>query len=517
MKYKLLVAALSALTMFGTSAMAAELTRVATVPVGAEITGLFMHGNDLFFNAQHPSDELQNQFSNATVGVIANVNLDAGEHPVPVEQAAKETIASSMGEYQVLFQQGDFDGKMGAIAGKGGLIKVSNDPDFNAYVPTGLNEGYLYTNWEDRPGGMSRVKIRRDGDGRWSADATDADMIDFSQVRGTWVNCFGTLSPWGTPLTSEELYFDNTADWINPEYKYIKNNDDLASYLGEYPNPYDYGFIVEITDPAGTPKPVKHYTMGRYSHENGVVMPDNRTVYLSDDGTGTVFFKFVADKAGDMSAGTLYAAKATQQGPPASDPATTGFDIAWIELAHGTNADIHGWIREYDGKTKADYKEGETQFISDQEIADWAAGNAKDDRVAFLESRKAAVAKGATGEFRKMEGVITNHEAIAKGHPYVYMTMSSIGKTMADTEGDVQLQANTCGVVYQMKLDGAYNVVNMIPVVVGGKRDKNAKPNTCPTDQVANPDNVWMLDDGRLIIGEDTGNHENNMLWVWKP
>ena len=35
----------------------AKLTRLATVPVGAEITGMFLSDNDeLFFNVQHPCD-----------------------------------------------------------------------------------------------------------------------------------------------------------------------------------------------------------------------------------------------------------------------------------------------------------------------------------------------------------------------------------------------------------------------------------------------------------------------------
>lgn len=38
-------------------------------------------------------------------------------------------------------------------------------------------------------------------------------------------------------------------------------------------------------------------------------MPDNKTVYATDDGTNTAFWKFVADKPGDMSSGTLYGAK----------------------------------------------------------------------------------------------------------------------------------------------------------------------------------------------------------------
>ena len=52
------------------------------------------------------------------------------------------------------------------------------------------------------------------------------------------------------------------------------------------------------------PDLIRHYTMGRYSHENAQVMPDNKTVYLSDDGYDTVLYKFVADAPGDLSRGT---------------------------------------------------------------------------------------------------------------------------------------------------------------------------------------------------------------------
>ena len=41
-------------------------------------------------------------------------------------------------------------------------------------------------------------------------------------------------------------------------------------------------------------------------------MPDKRTVYITDDSTNGMFLKFVADAAGDLSSGRLYAAKMTQ-------------------------------------------------------------------------------------------------------------------------------------------------------------------------------------------------------------
>ena len=36
-------------------------------------------------------------------------------------------------------------------------------------------------------------------------------------------------------------------------------------------------------------------------------------------------------------------------------------------------------------------------------------------------------------------------------------------------------------------------------------------------DGLAGPDNVAIMEDGRVLIGEDTGNHENNMVWLLDP
>ena len=47
----------------------------------------------------------------------------------------------------------------------------------------------------------------------------------------------------------------------------------------------------------------QHYAMGRKSNEMGVVMPDQRTVYMSDDGTNTAQYKFIADQKADLSSG----------------------------------------------------------------------------------------------------------------------------------------------------------------------------------------------------------------------
>ncbi|MBV2120864.1 MAG: DUF839 domain-containing protein [Candidatus Thiodiazotropha sp. (ex Ctena orbiculata)] len=543
------------------------LKRLATAPLGAEFTGLFLNSdNTLFLNVQHPSstntttDAAGKTFDKGTVGVIVGQDFSAlpenfGALDLPVTTAEKEVVMTAAGSYQVLTQQGDAldDGtNMGDIMTLDGttLIKSSNDPDFNGVVSDGNGGFYLYTNWEDRPGSMSRIQVSGLTDSGY-ANITQEGMIDFSSVGGTWVNCFGTVSPWNTPLTSEELYFDDTADWFNPDYEYFDNPQSLANYFGyptdgsgDWPNPYRYGYIVEldnVADAAVANVTVNKFeTMGRFSHENSVVMPDQRTVFLSDDGTGVVFFKFVADTAGDMSSGTLYGAKITQAAG-VDDPAEAALGIEWIELASMNETDIESAISEYDG-TFAD-----ANYITEEQVCDWAesktgadlacdedatvdANPFSDDRPAYLESRKAAVALGATGEFRKMEGVNINYGlasawwnggAADGDQAYMYMAMSSFDKTMSDEEGDIQLKGDNgkCGVVYRMKLmrnaQGEVDVKTMVPAIVGGPYYADRSVNECNINNISNPDNLLILDDGRLIIGEDTGNHENNVVWVF--
>ena len=543
------------------------LKRLATAPLGAEFTGLYLNSdNTLFLNVQHPSssnttaDADGKIFDKGSVGVIVGQDFSAlpenfGALDLPVSTAQKEVVMTAAGSYQVLAQQGDAldDGlTMGDIMTADGTtqIKNSNDPDFNGVISDGDTGFYVYTNWEDRPGSMSRIHVSGLADTGY-ANIIQEGMIDFSGVGGTWVNCFGTVSPWNTPLSSEELYFDDTADWFNSEYEYFSNPQSLATYFGyatdgsgDWPNPYRYGYIVEIgnaADAAVANTTVnKLETMGRFSHENSVVMPDQKTVFLSDDGTGVVFFKFVADVAGDMSAGTLYAASITQAAG-VNDPAEAALGIEWIELASMGETDIEAAIDSFDG-TFAD-----ANYITDEQVCDWAesktgadlscdedatvdANPFSDDRVAYLESRKAAVALGATGEFRKMEGVNINYglastwwnAGAADGdQAYMYMAMSSYDKTMSDDEGDIQLNGDNgkCGVVYRMKLmrnaSGEVDVNTMVPAIVGGPYYADRSVNQCNVNNISNPDNLLILDDGRVLIGEDTGSHENNVVWVF--
>ena len=509
-----------------------EMIRILMLPPEAEVTGMYVDEHGRFFvNAMHPDPDNYD----ATIGVINGVDWNNLPDVVPTLEASSQAsdvwhgIRTGYGEYQVLLQTGDTlsDGRLaGGIysIANGEQILLSQKPDFNAFIPTNQDgtSGFLYTAWEDRPAGISQLEIQWDSAvNQWNV--ISSQMLNLSSINGGWVLCFGTVSPWGSPLFSEELYFDDTEDWNNVNYRYHQGQQLLASYLGTYPNPYDYGFIVEMENSdTNNPDLLRHYTMGRYSHENAQVMPDNKTVYLSDDGYDTVLYKFVADAPGNLSKGTLYAAKLIQDST--RDSSTTGFDVEWIELASSSSAEILTWIDEYDGITTDDYNQGENSYITDQEINDWAEGRLNqdlnndgiigyslDDRVAFLETRKAAAAIGATDEWNKMEGVVFNPYA----PEYVYMAMSNIDRAMTDGQGDIDVSDNFCGIVYRMTMVNEWDINRIDPVIIGGPYTSSAQYE-CNNNNLAGPDNILVLNDGSILVGEDTRKHEYNTVWLWR-
>ena len=554
---------------------AGTLTRIATVPLGAEVTGIFLsEEGDLFFNVQHPSGTNtatnsvnEMPINTGTVGVLAGANFNnlpvtLPNSPVPSSDEEKQLVMTAIGQYQVLGQTGDtFDADLPEGLGHiytldGAELVLENDmPDFNGFISTADNEGYLFSNWEELPGGMSRMKVEKDQFGMW--EVTEAMMLDFSPVWGTAANCFGSMSPWNTPLTSEEWVVNSSVDtttspsWNDPEA--VSTNARLGRMwqmtAPDAPNPYNYGYIAEVTEPlADEPVIVKHFTMGRYEHENSTVMPDGKTVYLSQDDTGGVLFKFVADTAEDLSAGTLYGAKLTQDAGQ-NDPATTGFTVEWVELASGDNMTIRAWIDEYNGIGTDDYVEGQSSYITMADVQAWADGDANypsvedggssvtagqpmDDRVVFLESRAAARLKGATAEWRKLEGISINQKRAQEAvegvdtiegevvqNAYLYIGIADIDNTMTDGEGDMQLSARVkdCGGVYRARLEAGYNISRIEPVVMGGTyRSSLTGAERCDVNQLSQPDNVIVMNDGRILIGED-GFQENNTLWMYEP
>lgn len=324
-----------------------SLKRFATVPVGAEVTGLrIAPDGTIFFNVQHPSPRAMYPYNRGVVGVVVGINAndDFEEIAVPEGDDQLTVLVPEGATYQMLARVGD--PLPGAPMGEsfGEIIRADgttqffcNDPDGNMYLPTTSDsgEGYLYTNVECRPGGVGKLYIRRGDDGMW--EVLEGEMVDFSGVMGTWNNCNASVTPWNTGLTSEEYPSETPDDWALGS-----SGGAMSDYLGRPANPYDYGYNIELIPSSGVGTTVvKRYAMGRFSQEMAEVMPDGMTAYYGDDGSNRILYRFVADVAGDLSVGTLYAAKINQQ-----DGGVLG--IEWLELGYGDDFEIYDAIRALD-------------------------------------------------------------------------------------------------------------------------------------------------------------------------
>jgi secreted PhoX family phosphatase len=320
-----------------------KLERFAILPAGAEVTGFYAtSAGDIFVNAQHPSGMNPYPYNRGFVGVVNGFIATDSFTALPAPTSTVKEMKVAAGTYQVLTRAGDAipsaikNNRFGQINDVNGeMLFICNHPDGNMFLPTDDNasQGYLYTNYECQPGGVSSIYITK-GDKTWSV--VEGENVDFASANGTWNNCGASVTPWNTAMTAEEYEPPALTD------SWKANVAPMTEYMGAQANPYDYGWLVEMTpdtsgDVAGTVME-KRYTMGRFSHEMAAFAPDQKTVYNGDDGANVVLFKFVADEAGNLSAGTLYAAKITQEGK--------NLKVEWIELGKGNDEEIAEAISE---------------------------------------------------------------------------------------------------------------------------------------------------------------------------
>ncbi|MDX5326452.1 MAG: DUF839 domain-containing protein [Bacteroidota bacterium] len=222
------------------------------------------------------------------------------------------------------------------------------------YVQTGVNDSTLAKQWHDfigftpdpnsndlgwvsvnhemieaNPkigdgGGMTVFKVRRDAttdsiiivpqtlnDGRTGKFFN----VDFSPTGETGMNCGGISTSDGRIWTAEEWYQGSNSDIYAGGNGFTDTTDftisgsGIAMADGQTVKKYqNLNWMVEI-DPIEAKSIRKQYNWGKQGFEAGVVMPDNKTVYLGVDATPGFFTKFVATTAGDFTSGKTYVYK----------------------------------------------------------------------------------------------------------------------------------------------------------------------------------------------------------------
>ena len=443
----------------------------------------------------------------------------------------------------------------GTNAGVGsGLDYVSFIADQNASV----NARYMVSQFECEIGAMYMNQYTVDPtSGEVSVVPNTLEFISQKDYHGGWVHCAGQSTPWNSHLGSEEYEPDAKsvqaavqADGTTGDKYY----DELAKYFGgdaTKSNPYYWGWNPEVTITNGKSSYTKHYSMGRFSHELSYVMPDEKTVYMSDDGTNVGLFMFVADKKKDLSAGTLYAAKWKQTSEDGVEGGTA--NLTWINLGHADDASVQAAV---DAKINFSDIMTVTTPAADGSCVTGKAINTSagaecvvlhtekysEAVIARLETRRYAAYKGATTEWRKEEGITFDET-----HGKLYIAMSSIGKGMEDNQkygvdntsydfasnNDIRLKYNPCGAIYESdiatksvkddtkrKIHSRFVINTMNAILTGTPttypEGDDFEGNKCSVDGISNPDNVTFLQGtNTLTIGEDTSKHVNNMIWVY--
>lgn len=83
----------------------------------------------------------------------------------------------------------------------------------------------------------------------------------------------------------------------------------------------------------------------------------------------------------------------------------------------------------------------------------------------------------------------------------------------------IKVKMNDCGCVMEMDVDdtsGTLKATKARMLTCGMHNTGVDYTDFCDRNHIANPDNVAMVPDyNQLIIGEDTGKHSNNLLWIW--
>jgi uncharacterized protein len=208
-----------------------------------------------------------------SVAMVRGVSAD-GTAPASVGESPYGPLRSEPDENGLLLPEG-FTSRIIAIAGEpvDGTGHVWHAfPDGAGTFDDGEGGWYYACNSEVfdfyRPESGSVSAIHFDADG---------NILDaYSILQGSDSNCAGGPTPWGTWLSCEENYT------------------------------HQKGRVFEC-DPTGRSEAVERPALGLWSHEAVAVDPDDGKLYLTEDNSSGVIYRFTPDAYPDITAGTLEA------------------------------------------------------------------------------------------------------------------------------------------------------------------------------------------------------------------
>ncbi|MCV7219665.1 PhoX family protein [Mycolicibacterium elephantis] len=321
---------------------------VVVIPEGYEQSVVISWGDPILDGA--PQFDVNNQTGAAQRGQFGFNNDFAGLLPIPADLAGQPNrflLVTNFEYVDPIFMfpgfdkptREQFDVEIAAVGM--GVVEVERTPQGLKPVMGRYNRRITADTPHTLTGpaaGTDFVKTAADPTGR--------------TVAGTFANCAGGVTPWGTVLSGEENFQDYFGAAEGSPKPGPVDTDRLDRYgisleptallwetfdprfdLTKTPNePNRFGYVVELNPWDPTSTPVKHSAMGRLKHEgaNVYVTDDGSVVaYTGDDERFDYMYKFVSSRkvqpgtepaamANNMAIldeGTLYVAKLSSDVP----------------------------------------------------------------------------------------------------------------------------------------------------------------------------------------------------------
>ncbi len=325
-------------------------------------------------------------------------------------------------------------------------------------------------------------------------------------ILGTFGNCAGGETPWGTVLTAEEnvQYFfggdpKKSSEAASHALMGLNTRERLYSWDRHYDRfnvetepqePHRFGWMVEIDPYDPKRQPMKRTALGRFKHEGAgiVVNHDGRIVcYMGDDQSFQFIYKFVSRRAYDpkdrtwnwglLDDGTLFVAKFNDDNT-----------VTWMPLVWGT-----------DPLT--------------------AANGFADQGDIVIDVRRAAALLGATPmdrpediEFSNSTGSVfvalsknprRNEKSVDAANPRVNNVQGHIMEILPGAKGDHAAQ------------EARWQIFLLAGDPSDPKSGAQYNPGTSKNGWLSNPDNFVFDPKGRMWIGTDGANDFGYADGLW--